>query len=414
MLSLISCLIFLPPIQSSSLMPLPTPVQTLPETLPPTPAPIPALAPAPTLAPAPAPSPAPTPTPTLAPVPSTISSSAPFQIPSMAPSLNPSPVLSQTPSTVSTVSLSVASLPTSPASSPSAVRSSAPPHFPTQPHSQPQFHNSSHSQLHPKNNLSPILSCAKANNVRYAGPQNSSHTISHGQISSSQREKTIFSPISRKLSCAEANNIRYIGTHPQPTSSPAHSSTHNSNPQKVYHDSNLAWCSPTHIQRTACSIVNGESQSVQMRKTSRLEDVLHAVQQDDHSGSIVIISVATNNAKAHQSVSHVQFLMEKILCILTRQTSPQNVIFLESPPSLNFDIFPYNQAIFQSCQNFGIFFSFNLLDHSHIKTDGLHILPHYKHLMVKSVSCALQKINPFKYYRVPFLKRHPSCPCFSK
>ena len=142
-----------------------------------------------------------------------------------------------------------------------------------------------------------------------------------------------------------------------------------------------------------------------MRKTPRLEDVVRAVEQNDHSGTIVIISVLTNNAKARQPVTNAQFLMEKIFNTLSHQTSPGKIIFLESPPSLNFDIFPYNHAIFQSCQNIGVFFSFGLLEPSHMKRDGLHILPQFKHLMVKSVSCAVKKISPFKYFRESFVKR---------
>ena len=142
--------------------------------------------------------------------------------------------------------------------------------------------------------------------------------------------------------------------------------------------------------------------------TPRLEDVLPAVMQNNHSNAIVVIAVMTNNAKGKQPVLQSQSILSKVLNILKPQTPLENLIVLESPPSLNFDIFPYNYAMYQICKSSGICFAPNLLRPSDIKPDGLHILPRSKHLMVKSISAAIKKLDPHKYFRISPTYRKPA------
>lgn len=179
-------------------------------------------------------------------------------------------------------------------------------------------------------------------------------------------------------------------------------------PQKVfiYHDSNLAWSLPSTIEETVKNINTYRPhpiQNVSITKcyTPRLVQTLDSIKTTNHSNSVVIIAVMTNNAKANQSVAYSKSILNKIFEHLKTEISAQNIIVLESPPSLNFDIFPYNKVMFDLCQSNEVFFARNLLKKVHMKGDGLHILNHYKHLMVKSVAAAIKKIDPKRHYRLP-------------
>ena len=201
---------------------------------------------------------------------------------------------------------------------------------------------------------------------------------------------------------------------PLPSCDPKSMNLNSASPTKVmiYHASNLAWATPKTIENAVHAIISPRPHPISDIKvakcwTPKLEDVLSEVKKRDHTKSIVVISVMTNNAKAKQSVSHTQSLLKSVFDELKTQVSPQNIIFLESPPSLNFDIYPYNRAAYHTCHNSKIYFAPNLLTRSNIKPDGLHILARYKHLMVKSVSTAIKKMNPYVYFGFPFSPRRP-------
>ena len=181
-----------------------------------------------------------------------------------------------------------------------------------------------------------------------------------------------------------------------------------SEPQKVivYHDSNLAWSLPSTVEQAVKNINTYGPHPIKDIKltknyTPRLEDTLNAVKSTNHSNSVVIISVMTNNAKAYQSIYQSKSLLSKIVEHLKEEVSVKNIIVLESPPSHNFNIFPYNKAMFDLCQNIGVFFARNLVKRVHLKPDGLHILTQYKHLMIKSVAAAIKKIDPKSHYHFP-------------
>ena len=110
----------------------------------------------------------------------------------------------------------------------------------------------------------------------------------------------------------------------------------------------------------------------------------------------------TNNAKANQTVAYTQLLLGKIFSKQKTEIPSHNIIVLESPPSLNFDIFPYNQAMYHMCQNSQVFFAWNLIQRYHIKPDGLHIRNQFKRFMIMSVSAPIKKLNPYYYYGLPF------------
>ena len=185
---------------------------------------------------------------------------------------------------------------------------------------------------------------------------------------------------------------------------------------RIYHDSNLKWSSPDKIMKNVkdlslrCVDLNPNNLEISMTYTPRLEDMQSAIDKDDNTNGIVIISTLTNNVKDKQTVGKTSFLLQRSINSLKAQTSPENIIFLESPPSLRFDIFHHNQMAFQLCKHSRVRFAFNLLARSHIKPDGLHILPEFKHLMVKSVAAAIAKREPFSLLGCRIPRRHPIFP----
>ena len=156
--------------------------------------------------------------------------------------------------------------------------------------------------------------------------------------------------------------------------------------------------------------LNPNNLEISMTYTPKLEDMQSAIDKDDNTNGIVIISTLTNNVKDKQTVGKTSFLLQRSINSLKAQTSPENIIFLESPPSLRFDIFHHNQMAFQLCKHSRVRFAFNLLARSHIKPDGLHILPEFKHLMVKSVAAAIAKREPFSLLGRRIPRRHPIFP----
>ena len=178
---------------------------------------------------------------------------------------------------------------------------------------------------------------------------------------------------------------------------------------RIYHDSNLRWSSPSQIKDTfkSLNLGNPDNFIVELSYTPTLEQLVTAVERDNNTNATVVISTMTNNAKDHQSVSKCELKLKKAVGVLTQQTLPKNIIFLESPPSFKCDIFPYNNMAYNLCKSSGLTFSFNLLSYIHIKPDGLHIKRAFKHLMVKSVAAALAGREPFSIFGLTLPRRHP-------
>ena len=187
-------------------------------------------------------------------------------------------------------------------------------------------------------------------------------------------------------------------------------------PQKVriYHDSNLKWSSPKEIQNTISDLHLKDSKNldISLSYTPKLEHMVSAVERDDNKNAIVVIATMTNNAKDHESLAKCQYLLRKAFAILQRQTPMENVIFLESPPSLKFDIFFYNRMVLNLCNLTGAKFAFNLLARPHIKSDGLHIKAGFKHLMNRSVASAIVRRDPYSLLGLWVPRRHPLPPFF--
>ena len=221
-----------------------------------------------------------------------------------------------------------------------------------------------------------------------------------------------YTPKHKIPSCqSQAQNQTFAERHSFPATNHSGNNSRAQGPIKVriYHDSNLRWSSPKHIQKTIRDLHLGSNGqfAVTMSYTPKLEHMLDALKNDDNENGVVIIATMTNNAKDHQSVAHTHSLLQKGIHSLSHQTARKNVIFLESPPSLQFDIFHYNKMAFHLCQSEGIQFASSLLARSHIKQDGLHILGPFKHFMVKSVAAAIAGREPYSLLGLRQPMRHP-------
>ena len=176
---------------------------------------------------------------------------------------------------------------------------------------------------------------------------------------------------------------------------------------RIYHDSNLRWSSPSEIKRSFkdLQLGNAEEYDIALSYTPTLDDALHDVEHHDNRNTLVVISTMTNNAKSHQAVTKTKSLLQQLVEKLKRQVLSKNIIFLESPPSRNFDIFPYNQMASHLCKSLGVMFALNLVARPHIKPDGLHILPQFKYLMVTSAAAAIAGREPYGLLGLKPLRR---------
>ena len=62
--------------------------------------------------------------------------------------------------------------------------------------------------------------------------------------------------------------------------------------------------------------------------------------------------------------------------------TPQNLIIMETIPSLKHDIHPYNNAAFSICREFGVRFAATLVGESHLWDDGIHVRHQSRPLLV--------------------------------
>ena len=90
--------------------------------------------------------------------------------------------------------------------------------------------------------------------------------------------------------------------------------------------------------------------------TARLEDTVKAIRSNDHTNAVVVISVLTNNAKANQNILRAKDLMQEALEQLKKQITPENIIVIESPPALRFNIFLTTQPCFMYAVHTAFFF----------------------------------------------------------
>jgi len=143
-----------------------------------------------------------------------------------------------------------------------------------------------------------------------------------------------------------------------------------------------------------------EHYTIQIHRTFTLLRTLHEVRQRDHTNSIVIINIMTNDAKFGKDIYMTQDILRKIIQKLKTETYTENICVTESVPSLKFNIQPYNRMTHQLCKLENIGFAHTLVTASQIwRGDGIHILENFRHLLVKTSAAAILGVEPHRLYR---------------
>ena len=91
--------------------------------------------------------------------------------------------------------------------------------------------------------------------------------------------------------------------------------------------------------------------------TYTLPRTLREMEQRDHSNAVVLVHIGTNDIRFRKnqpknwlSQQSPQVLVKKMISLLKTQTHPENIVFMECPPSLAFDMLPYNRANYNLCK----------------------------------------------------------------
>ena len=142
------------------------------------------------------------------------------------------------------------------------------------------------------------------------------------------------------------------------------------------------------------------NKNIELHLTYHLNGTFKDLQKRDHTNSIIVLNVGTNDTRHGTPITNSMHTLTRIINKLKQQTSPQNIIILESSPSTTFDIHPFNHASFSLSRQMGVRFSPILVGEHHLYKDGLHVLRKYKHLMVKSAATAILDIDPLRFYGV--------------
>ena len=124
------------------------------------------------------------------------------------------------------------------------------------------------------------------------------------------------------------------------------------------------------------------------------------VQTNNHENAIVVINLMTNNARRRESPASVCGLQEEIIRMLESETAPQNIVFIESPPSLKFDTVTYNKSTEALCKRMNVQFSRTLICKGHLNRDGYHVRFEHQHLMQRTVAAAILNVDPFKAFNL--------------
>ena len=187
----------------------------------------------------------------------------------------------------------------------------------------------------------------------------------------------------------------------------------------VYQDSNGKRSNPGNVEAEVKRLMQQKKGSsfdfqIHYHNSYHLPGTLYQVHQRDHSNSIVIINVGTNDVRyrldpsTHDhplSKKDPHQMMDKIISHLKKETAPENIIILESIPSTKMDMKPYNDENYKLSKMRNIRYAFTLVRESHIwKGDKYHIHNAFRHVVSKSVAAAIMNVHPVQAYRfqMPF------------
>ena len=139
------------------------------------------------------------------------------------------------------------------------------------------------------------------------------------------------------------------------------------------------------------------------------------MQKHDLTDSIVIVDTTTNNAKHDQqnktpSTNTHKLLQQIIHTYIQTYQTPQNLIIMETIPSLNHDVHPYNNTAFSICRQNGVRFAKTLVGESHLWGDGIHIAHRFRPLHVNSIAAAVLNVDPHIHFSLSRPPRGPYGP----
>ena len=187
----------------------------------------------------------------------------------------------------------------------------------------------------------------------------------------------------------------------------------------VYQDSNGKRSNPGNVEAEVKKLMLQKKGPnfdfvIHYHNSYHLPGTLYQVHQTDHTNSIVIINVGTNDVRyrldpsTHDhplSKKDPHQMMDKIISHLKKETAPENIIILESIPSTKMDMKPYNDENYKLSKMRNIRYAFTLVRESHIwKGDKYHIHNAFRHVVSKSVAAAIMNVHPVQAYRfqMPF------------
>ena len=137
--------------------------------------------------------------------------------------------------------------------------------------------------------------------------------------------------------------------------------------------------------------------------------------KQDLTNAITVIDTTTNNAKRdhflRQNSTRTHNILYKIIRTYTSTyKTPQNLILMETIPSLNFDVQPYNDVASSFARRFGLRWGPTLVGEPHIWRDGTHILHNCRPLHVASLAAAIVRVDPHEQFALHRPPRGPYGP----
>ena len=116
----------------------------------------------------------------------------------------------------------------------------------------------------------------------------------------------------------------------------------------------------------------------------------------------------------HVATTNIHKLLQHLIhTYIQTYKTPQNIIIMETIPSLIHDIHPYNNAAFSICRGAGVRFCKTLVGEPHLWDDGIHVRHEFRPLLVKAVAAAILNVDPHAHFRLSRPPHGPYGPWFS-
>ena len=174
----------------------------------------------------------------------------------------------------------------------------------------------------------------------------------------------------------------------------------------AYIDSNISRISSREIQETMDKINTENNKpktqyNIKLIPTYTLHKTLTKILENDHRGATVLLHVLTNDGRFGKPLISIKQKLNQIFNHLKSQTTPDLIFLHESPPSLTFDPYPYNDMAFRVAKDHGISFIPTLVGELHLFSDGYHVHSSHRHLLAKSIAAGILRVDPHEHFKLP-------------